>query len=193
MAEVDEKNRTAEGRDVERSQQRGEMTRRRDYDYFPSLFDTSGGELFSMRPFALFRRMSEEMDRMFSSWAGRGSEAGEGRVWWPAIEVSQDKGQLNICAEVPGVKPEDVKVEVSDDELVIRGERKQEQTERREGMYRSERSYGQFFRRIPLPEGAKANEAKADFSNGELRIRIPVAEQERRHREIKIGSGETKK
>ena len=90
-----------------------------------------------------------------------------------------------MSADIPGLKPEDIKLEVTDQDLIIRGERKKEQTEERRGFYRSERSYGQFYRRIPLPEGANPDQAKASFTNGELRINIPVAEPKRQHREIK--------
>lgn len=192
MAETMEKNKQSQGRDLERSQQASETTRSRDYDNFPSLFDLHGGELFAMRPSLFLRQLSNEMDRMLSA-ASPASAESHGGSWWPAIEVSHNEGNLNICAEIPGLKPEDVKVEVSDNDLVIRGERKQEHKDTRRGFYRSERSYGQFFRRIRLPEGANADEAKANFSSGELRITIPVAESKRRHREITIGSGESNK
>lgn len=191
MAEVDVKKKPSQ--EIERSQSGTGVTRWRDYPNSP-WFDFPGGELFSMRPSLLLRRISDEMDRMFASMSPqRGAEFGREGSWWPAIEVSQGGGQLSVCADIPGIKPEDVKVEIDDNDLVIRGERKQEQTERRQGHYRSERSYGEFYRRIPLPEGANPEEAKADFVNGELRVSIPVTEPERRRREIKIGSRETKK
>jgi HSP20 family protein len=71
---------------------------------------------------------------------------------------------------------------------VIQGERKREHEEKREGYYRSERSYGQFYRLIPLPEGANPDQAHAEFRNGELRVSIPVPEQQRRTRRIPIST-----
>jgi HSP20 family protein len=83
---------------------------------------------------------------------------------------------------------EDVKVEALDDALVIQGERKFEHEEKRKGVFRSER-YGRFYREIPLPEGASADEAKAHFKNGVLEIELPVPERKSKRREIPIGSG----
>jgi HSP20 family protein len=194
MAEMEVKNKPSKTQEQERSQSSSQLARRRDFESFPSLFDLSGGELFNVWPSMLLRRISDEMDRMMAPVSStRGSESGRAASWWPAIEVSQQEGQLKICADIPGLKPEDIKLEVTDQDLIIRGERKKEQTDERRGFYRTERSYGQFLRRIPLPEGANPDEAKADFSNGELRINIPVSEPKRQHREIKINSGESKK
>ena len=144
-----------------------------------------------MSPFALMRRFTDEMDRVFE---GRGRESGGQRAQWsPAVEVTERDGKLEVVADLPGIKENDVKVEVTDEGLVIQGERKQEHEERREGYYRSERSYGQFYRVIPLPEDANVDQARAEFHNGELRISIPVPEQQRRTRQIPIGtSGERK-
>src|SRR5260370_25869650 len=119
---------------------------RRDYYPFPSF----GGELFSLSPFALLREMTDWMDR---SIAGTPSRAGAGRqtaVWAPAVEVSQKDNNLVVRADLPGIDPKDVKLEVDNDMLVIQGERKKEQTEEREGFYRSERVYGSFYRAIPV-------------------------------------------
>ena len=94
-----------------------------------------------------------------------------------------------VRAELPGLNKDDVKVEVTDDGLIIRGERKQEHEEKGEGFYRSERSYGQFYRLIPLPEDVNTDQVRADFSNGVLEITVPVPERQQRRREISIGAG----
>ena len=79
-----------------------------------------------------------------------------------------------IRADLPGLCKEDVKVEVSDDMITIEGERKQEKKEEREGCYYSECSYGSFYRVIPLPEGADASKATAEFHNGVLEVAVPA-------------------
>ncbi len=140
---------------------------------------------FFSNPFSLMRRFSEEMDRSFGRFFGR--ENG-GSLWSPAIEVRQGDGQLNVHAELPGLKPEDVRVEVTNDQLIIQGERKYEQEEKNKGVYRSERRYGQFYRAIPLPEEANTEQAKAQFKNGVLEIAIPTPEQKSNRREIPIES-----
>jgi HSP20 family protein len=161
--------------------------------YYPSLFTYSPGELFGMSPFALMRRMSDEMDRVFRRYSGESGEEGVSRgSWWPALEVTEKDGNLNVCAELPGLKPEDVKVEVDENRLIIHGERRREQEGREGGQYRSERSYGSFYRSVPLPEGAAVDKAKAEYTNGELRITIPVPQSESRRREIPIQGSSTK-
>jgi HSP20 family protein len=75
-----------------------------------------------------------------------------------------------------------LKTDVTDDAGTIQGERRQEKSEDREGYYFSERSYGSFFRSIPLREGAKADEAKANFQNGVLEITIPSTQRSRGRR-----------
>ena len=75
--------------------------------------------------------------------------------WTPIVDVRQCNGDLVVTAELPGLKKEDVKVELTDDSLVIQGERKHEHKEDHEGFHSFKRSYGQFYRSIPLPEGVK--------------------------------------
>ncbi len=73
--------------------------------------------------------------------------------------------------------------------LVIQGERKEEHEEKKEGFYRSERSYGQFYRLIPLPDDVNLDQVRADFNNGVLEITVPVPQTQQRRNEIPIGVG----
>ncbi|MCU1224946.1 MAG: heat shock protein Hsp20 [Edaphobacter sp.] len=142
-------------------------------------------ELFRANPFSLFRRMTEEMDRMFQE-VSLEREAGSGAGWSPAIEVSQRDNKFNITAELPGLEPQDVKVEVENDALVIQGERRSESEEKNSGVQRTERQYGFFYRSIPLPEGANVEQAQAKFHNGVLEVTVPVAEQQSNRRTIPV-------
>lgn len=171
-----------QGQQMERRQ--GEGLARR--ESWPSLFSLSPREFFSTGPFELMRRFTNEMDRAFAGWGGRG----EGHVWAPAVEVQQKGDNLIVRADLPGMNKDDVKLEVTDEGLVIQGERKQEHEERHEGMYRSERSYGRFYRLIPLPDDAKFDQAKAQFNNGVLEVTIPAPQKQQRRREIAIEGGE---
>jgi HSP20 family protein len=142
-----------------------------------------------MSPITLMRRFTEDIDRVFSSFGGgMRSRAGEEREmsWMPPVEVRQSRGKLIVRAELPGLNEDDVKVEAAEDGLIIQGERKHEETEEQGGFYRSELSYGRFYRLIPLPESAKIDEAKADFKNGVLEVTVPVPEMQRKSRQIPI-------
>ena len=99
----------------------------------------------------------------------------------------------DVKADLPGLKKEDVKIDITDDAITIQGERRSEHQEEREGVYRSERSYGSFYRVVPLPEGAMTDQAKATFNNGVLEITMPAPpEQVTRGRRLEISEG-TKK
>ncbi|HWB86934.1 MAG TPA: Hsp20/alpha crystallin family protein [Bryobacteraceae bacterium] len=156
-------------------------------------FDTPlfRGSLFSMNPFALMRQFTEEMDRMLGA-GPRAAGEGMSAIWSPAIEVKEKDGKLLVNAELPGLKKEDVKVHIDGDTLVVEGERKQEKEEKREGYYHSERSYGKFYRSVPLPEGAQIEQANAQFNNGVLEVAIPVQESKQKRQEIPVQEG-TKK
>lgn len=152
-------------------------------------FGFSSGEFLS-NPFAIMRRMHDDMDRMmaehFGGTVGAGAMGGLGG-WSPAVEVSHRDNQLHVCAELPGLRPEDVKIEVTDDALIIEGERKSEHEDKQGGRWHSERQYGRFMRTIPLPEGARTEQAHADFKNGELLITVPVEAPQSKRRQIPIG------
>ena len=142
------------------------------------------GDLFRMTPFSLMRRMTEEMDRVFGEF---GLSHGETKaVWSPPIEVSQRDGAYVVRAELPGVDSGDVKLEVTPDAVVLQGERKVERDETQGGVHLTERMYGRFYRAIPLPEGAKVDEAKAKFEKGVLEITVPLEEPRNQTREIPI-------
>jgi HSP20 family protein len=142
-------------------------------------------EVGTATPFTFMRRFGEEMDRLFGDF---GFGALGNATWAPQVEVFERNNQLVVRADLPGMTKDNVDVDVTDDALVIRGERNSEREEEDEGYYRSERSYGSFYRRIPLPESVNAEQAKADFRNGVLEITMPAsqgAEQKRRQLEIR--------
>jgi HSP20 family protein len=156
---------------------------------------------FGGGPFSMLRRINEDMERLFENFGfGRSlfpSEAGFGNwpavggesassLWSPRVEVFERDGKLVISADLPGVKKEDVNVQIDRDAVTIQGERKQEQTTSERGYYRSERSYGSFYRTIPLPEGADAQTASATFRDGVLQIEIKAPQQRPTSRTLEI-------
>jgi HSP20 family protein len=182
---------TAAGKQQESQQTRRDSeVARRGESYLPSPWSISPSEFFSLSPFTVMRRLSEEMDRAFSGiWSRPGSMDVASSTWAPAVDVTERDGKLVVSADLPGLHKDEVKVEVTDENLIIHGERKREEEERREGFHRTERRYGSFYRVIPLPQGANADQARAQFKDGVLEVSIPVPQEQRRSRQIQIEEG----
>ena len=137
-------------------------------------------------PFSFFQRDLWPFQR--EPWHTRATGQGTTTVWTPQIETFQRGDQFVVRADLPGLKKEDVNVEVADDALTIQGERRQEREENREGYYRSERSYGSFYRVVPLPEGVITESAKANFKDGVLEVTVQAPPHEvSRRRRLPIG------
>jgi HSP20 family protein len=146
-------------------------------------------------PFTLLRQMTSELDKVFetSGWpsfrwpAFRTPPATEAATWFPEIDVFEENNRLITKIDLPGLKKEDVKVEVTDGYLAISGERKSEAEEKKEHFYRCEREYGSFYRAVPLPEGVKFEDVKASFSDGVLAVSVPLpAKPEANVRKVEI-------
>jgi HSP20 family protein len=141
-------------------------------------------------PFGLVSRMMSDMERWFGgfggdllSWNGREALGG---MWNPQIEVRERDGRLVVTADLPGMKPEEVEVHVEDDVLTLKGERRSQHEDQREGVYHCERSYGRFERSIALPPGIDPNAIDARFENGVLEISTKLPEQRARGRRIDV-------
>jgi HSP20 family protein len=154
----------------------------------------------SANPFSMLDRFAEEMDRVFQNFGFGGLRSRQsgggfglwpgGDMWTPELEIFQRDNELVIRADLPGLTKDDVKVDVSDNQVIIEGERQRHHDEEREGFYRSERSYGRFYRTIPLPEGVIADQAKATFKDGVLEVTMPAPpESARRGRRLEISEG----
>ena len=177
------------GMQAEEQRQRGGRMARRG-SFAPSMFAISPSAVFSMGPFELMRRFTDELDRAFEGLGiARGAGGGEIQMWTPSVEVFERDNNLVVRAELPGLDKDDVKVELTDDGLVIEGERRREHEERLEGGYRSEIEYGRFYRQIPLPEGVNVDQAQARMNNGVLEVAIPMAETRRQRRSIQVETG----
>lgn len=148
-------------------------------------------------PFSMMRRMAREMDRAFDRlfddflpWRERRSSGRGGALaydWEPRIEAYQEQDRFIVRAELPGMKKDDLQVEVTEDAVTIQGERRQERRDERQGYYQSEWSYGSFYREIPLPEGALPDSADATFKDGVLQVTVQAPPHEVRHgRRIEI-------
>lgn len=108
-------------------------------------------------------------------------------LWTPRVEAfTREDGDIVVRAELPGLRKEDVKLDVEDGVLTIHGERRRQTENEGQGFYRSEISYGSFERHIQLPEGADPSKIEANFSDGILEITIPKPPQERKSHSIEV-------
>ena len=129
--------------------------------------------------FSAFDRLNslrEEMDRLFDTSFGpvfRTSTSFGG--WSPAVDVYQDKDQFAVVAELPGFKKDEIEISLHQGALTIAGERKQERGDK-EGV-RAERYFGRFQRTVTLPAAVNAEQVRASFQDGILKVELPKAEE----------------
>ena len=146
------------------------------------------------RPFMDLTRWEGDMDRMMGDFFGR-----RARPWWPerwfrgeelevrapVVDLFEEKDDIVVKAELPGMDKDNVDVNLTDHTLTIKGEKKKEEEVKEENYYRSERSYGSFLRTLELPREVHADKVKASFKNGILEVRMPKTE-EAKAKEIKV-------
>lgn len=129
-------------------------------------------------PFVMLRRFTEEVDRLFNELGFQRSVfpviEPYGKTWIPAVEMFEKEKQLCIRVELPGLTIHDVKLELTENVLLLTGERKFERDEKKGEYFRTEREYGTFSREIALPEGVDATKVKATFTNGVLEVFMPL-------------------
>ena len=147
-------------------------------------------------PVGLFglQRLNRLLDEALAGWP----EAEEGNVvtsaWFAPTDICEDAGSLQIRMEVPGVKPEDVKISLEDNLLTIHGEKRQQSEDSSERVHRYERSYGTFERTFALPNTVDAEKISAAYENGILTVTVPKSERARpREIPVSAGSGEPAK
>lgn len=135
---------------------------------------TLKGSEVAAAPLTVIKRFGEEMERLFGDF-GKGWTNSIGRdlgltVWSPEVEMFEREGEVVVRVDLPGLTKDEINVEVGDGGITIAGERRGQKEEKREGFYHSERHYGKFHRRLPLPEGVNPEEANATFRDGVLEI-----------------------
>jgi HSP20 family protein len=134
--------------------------------------------------------LQNEMNRLFDTVfdAPAPGNGGTLRRWMPPMDLVEAGDHFVLRADLPGMREEDVKIELEDGTLTVSGERKAEHESNEEGYYRVERAFGSFSRSLTLPKGVDADAVSASFDNGVLEGRIPKPE-ERKPRRIEIGGG----
>jgi HSP20 family protein len=146
------------------------------------------------RPLVDLGHWERDMDRMMEDFFGRRM-----RPWWPdrwfrgeemdlkvpTVDLFEEKDDVVVKAELPGIDKDNIEVKLNDHTLTIKGEKKKEEEVKEENYYRSERSYGSFLRTLELPKDVHADKVKATFKNGVLEVRMPKTE-EAKAKEIKV-------
>ncbi len=127
------------------------------------------GALQRWDPFSELSDLRMRFDRLFG-------DLGEprGRTWMPAVDVVREDGNLVLRADVPGIKPEEVKIEVEDDILTISGEHEETKEEKEKEYVRRERRYGSFYRSMALPAGVDPKAIKAETKDGVVEVTVPL-------------------
>jgi HSP20 family protein len=130
------------------------------------------GTLTRWYPFGELGELRSRFDRMFDEFAD-----GRERAWTPAIDVVRDNGNLVLRADIPGIKPEEVKIEVEDDILTVSGEHEEHKEQKDKHYVRRERRYGSFSRSMALPPGVEAKNIKANTQDGVVEVTIPLPKE----------------
>jgi len=152
-------------------------------------------DLVSWDPYREFRSLSDRFNRALGSTpAARREEELSLGAWMPPVDIAEDKDRILLTAELPGVKENEISIQMEGNLLTLRGERKFEEEKEGRNYHRVERSYGQFVRSFTLPNNVDRESIKANFRDGILEIELPKRE-EAKPRQIKIsgGNGPTKK
>lgn len=124
-------------------------------------------------------RLTRLMNESFGPWPAVGDGGTLASAWVPAVDVFENQEAIRIMAELPGVRPEDVRISLENSTLTLRGEKKQVAEENTERVHRYERAYGTFERTFTLPSTVDHERIQADYENGILTITLPKVERAR--------------
>ncbi|MHB1810474.1 MAG: Hsp20/alpha crystallin family protein [Solirubrobacteraceae bacterium] len=149
--------------------------------------------LIRWEPTREIESLQQEVNRLFGSFfdvesGGRQAATGA-RRWLPAVDLVEEDDHYVLHADLPGVKPEDVSVELQDDVLTISGNREASSRSEQNGVHRRERAHGAFSRTLTLPAGIDPDSIAASFEQGVLEVRIPKPQEQKPHRvSIQVGA-----
>ncbi len=138
--------------------------------------------LRKFRPYSEIQSLRESMSSLFDRFFSDllrfpESEEISGQTFSPAVDIKETPKEYIVTAEVPGIPKKDIEIEISDNILTIKGERKFEKEEKNESYHRVERAYGSFCRSFTLPTQVNPDKIEANFKDGLLNIVIPKAEE----------------
>jgi len=132
-------------------------------------------------PFEDMARLQREVNRLFDDGQGAkmrgGAEHASTRVWAPAVDIAEDANEITVHAELPGLKQEDIDIELTGDTLVIKGERKFADAARQDTYVRIERAYGAFQRSFTVGVPVQHDKVSATYKDGVLEVHLPKSEE----------------
>ncbi|GAB4249356.1 MAG: Hsp20/alpha crystallin family protein [Thermoleophilia bacterium] len=141
-------------------------------------------------PYREIMALQDEFNRALRRFGTGGGETAGRESWMPSVDVVETKDALKLKAELAGMKPEDINLEVEDNVLTLSGERRFEEKVEEDKYYRIERRYGTFTRSLALPQNVDADKIEAHYENGILEVTIPKAE-EAKPKKIAVGRGDS--
>jgi len=127
-------------------------------------------------PFSDMVQLRDEIGRWFEGITERDKRTRKSTVWAPDVDIKETDKEILIKADLPGMKMEDIDVSVDEDQLVIKGERKEEKEEKDKDYVRVERNYGSFYRSFSIGVPVKSDQVGATYKNGVLEITMPKSE-----------------
>ncbi len=131
-------------------------------------------------PFRDLRSLQDEVNRLFSTNLTRAYDGDEGiarGAWNPSVDIYENKDQIVLEAELPGMKREDFDLSIENNVITLRGERRFEKKDESDNYHRVERAYGSFTRSFTLPQTVQAESVTAEYRNGVLRVTMPKREE----------------
>ncbi len=136
-------------------------------------------DIFPVDPFREILSIREELDRLFNALTTSGRTTREGRetLWLPAVDVEETDDAVIIRAEVPGMEKDDIKVTITDDTVILSGERREEREEKERNYHHREIYYGKFYRAVRIPVDVDREKARASYKQGILEIVLPKSEK----------------
>lgn len=147
--------------------------------------------LMRLDPFRDLATLQSRIDRLFADVLGRdrspwdAGEALEGTTWAPAVDIVENDNEIVLKADLPGIDPRDVDIQVQDGTLTLKGERKHESDVKEDNFRRIERVYGSFLRTFTLPQTVDAEHVSAEYRNGVLELKLPKR-PEAKPKQIKV-------
>jgi HSP20 family protein len=145
-------------------------------------------------PFREFTTLQNQLNRVFQDFGRGNDELLTSGTFVPAVDIYEDQHSLNLKLEVPGIEQKDLDIQLENNTLTVRGERRFEEEEKEENFHRIERRYGSFARSFTLPNTVETDNVQATYENGILKIKLAKrAEAKPKQIKVTVASGSTPK